>query len=218
MASSDYADDLKIGPEILKNFNEMYRKLRNTLRWMLGSLAHHDPKEAIPFNEMPELERLMLHSLAELDPQIRKAYAEFDYKRIVALLSTFMNTELSAFYFDIRKDALYCDPISSRTRRAALSVIDKLCDCLTKWLAPILVFTAEEVFLARHPEKSGCLRACRALPESPDGVDGRGAGGEVGEDRRNSPRRHRGHRGRESGETLRLEPGGGARSLYQQRL
>ena len=167
VASSDYADDLKIGPEILKNFNEMYRKLRNTLRWMLGSLAHHDPKEAIPFNEMPELERLMLHSLAELDPVIRRAYAEFDYKKIVSWLSAFMNTELSAFYFDIRKDALYCDPLSSRTRRAALSVIDRLADCLTKWLAPILVFTAEEVFLARHPEKADASVHLELFPKVP---------------------------------------------------
>ena len=168
VASSDYADDLKIGPEILKNFNEMYRKLRNTLRWMLGSLAHHDPKEAIPFNEMPELERLMLHSLAELDPQIRKAYAEFDYKRIVALLSTFMNTELSAFYFDIRKDALYCDPISSRTRRAALSVIDRLCDCLTKWLAPHPGVHGGGGVPRAPSGKGRCLRACRAFSERAD--------------------------------------------------
>ena len=167
VASSDYADDLKIGPEILKNFNEMYRKLRNTLRWMLGSLAHHDPKEAIPFNEMPELERLMLHSLAELDPVIRRAYAEFDYKKIVSSLSAFMNTELSAFYFDIRKDALYCDPLSSRTRRAALTVIDRLCDCLTKWLAPILVFTAEEVWLALHPEKADASVHLELFPKVP---------------------------------------------------
>ena len=111
VAASDYSDDLKIGPEILKNFNETYRKLRNTIRWMLGSLAHFEVKEAAVFNEMPELERLMLHQLAELDPVIRKAYADFDYKKVISSLSAFMNTELSAFYFDIRKDTLYCDPL-----------------------------------------------------------------------------------------------------------
>ena len=151
VAASDYSDDLKIGPEILKNFTETYRKLRNTLRWMLGTLKHYEPKEATVFNEMPELERLMLHQLAELDPVIRRAYAEFDYKKVISSLSAFMNTELSAFYFDIRKDVLYCDPISSPTRRAALSVVNTLCDCLIKWLAPILVFTCEEAWLARHP-------------------------------------------------------------------
>ncbi len=167
VAASDYADDLKIGPEILKNFNEMYRKLRNTLRWMLGSLAHFEPKEAAVFNEMPELERLMLHSLAELDPIIRKAYAEFDYKKIIQLLSNFMNTELSAFYFDIRKDALYCDPISSHKRHAALTVIDHLLDCLTKWLAPILVFTAEETWLARHPDLAEASVHLQLFPKVP---------------------------------------------------
>ena len=172
VASSDYADDLKIGPEILKNFNEMYRKLRNTLRWMLGSLTHYEPKEAIVFNEMPELERLMLHSLAELDPVIRKAYAEFDYKKVISSLSAFMNTELSAFYFDIRKDALYCDPLSSRTRHASLSVINTLYDCLVKWLAPILVFTCEEAWLARHPDDADASVHLAAVPEGAGALAG----------------------------------------------
>ncbi|MBY0612364.1 MAG: isoleucine--tRNA ligase [Beijerinckiaceae bacterium] len=168
VAASDYSDDLKIGPEILKTFTETYRKLRNTIRWMLGSLAHFQPKEAAVFNEMPELERLMLHSLAELDPVIRKAYAEFDYKKVISALSAFMNTELSAFYFDIRKDTLYCDPLSSLTRHAALTVVNTLFDCLVRWLAPILVFTAEEAWLARHPgdeEASVHLQTFAKVPE-----------------------------------------------------
>ena len=85
VAASDYSDDLRIGPEILKTFVETYRKLRNTIRWMLGSLAHYDAgAEKIGFAEFPELERLMLHRLAELDADIREAYARFDYKRVVA--------------------------------------------------------------------------------------------------------------------------------------
>jgi len=100
---------------------------------------------------MPELERLMLHRLAELDATVRQAYVEFDYKRIFATLSTFMTNDLSAFYFDIRKDALYCDPYSSATRKAALTVIDEIFRCTVVWLAPMLCFTAEEAWLSRYP-------------------------------------------------------------------
>ncbi|MFM9848582.1 MAG: isoleucine--tRNA ligase [Hyphomicrobiaceae bacterium] len=154
VAASDYADDLRIGPEILKTFVETYRKIRNTLRWMLGTLAHYDPKRTVSLKEMPELERLMLHRLAELDEAIRKAYAEYDYKRVVAVLSQFMNTDLSAFYFDVRKDALYCEPYSSAKRRAALEVIEQIFRCTTVWLAPLLCFTAEETWLARYPSET----------------------------------------------------------------
>jgi isoleucyl-tRNA synthetase len=100
---------------------------------------------------MPELERLMLHRLAELDPLIRQAYADFDYKRIFAVLNAFMTSDLSAFYFDIRKDALYCDPYSSATRKACLTVLDHLFRATVCWLAPMLCFTAEEAWLARDP-------------------------------------------------------------------
>ena len=115
VCATDYADDQRIGPEILKNTIETYRKLRNTIRWMLGTLHHFKQGDAVPFAQMPELERLMLHQLAAQSAVVRKAYAEFDYKTVVASLSAFMNTELSAFYFDIRKDMLYCDPPSSST-------------------------------------------------------------------------------------------------------
>ncbi|MEJ0075499.1 MAG: isoleucine--tRNA ligase [Alphaproteobacteria bacterium] len=151
VTASDYADDIRFGPEILKNFTEIYRKLRNTLRWMLGNLAHFRPEDRVAVAKMPELERLMLHRLAELDAQVRQAYAEFDYKRIFAALNQFMTVDLSAFYFDIRKDALYCDPYSSVTRKAALTVIDEVFRCTVTWLAPMLCFTAEEAFLARYP-------------------------------------------------------------------
>jgi isoleucyl-tRNA synthetase len=156
VASSDYSDDLRIGREILKTFIETYRKLRNTIRWMLGALKHFDGKP-VAHRDMPELERLMLHRLAELDPVIRKAYAEYDYKRVVSELSLFLNTDLSAFYFDIRKDTLYCEPASSLKRKAALSVVDRLCDCVLRWLAPILVFTSEEAWLALNPDAQGSI-------------------------------------------------------------
>ncbi|TCR61463.1 isoleucine--tRNA ligase [Bosea sp. BK604] len=154
VAAADYSDDLRIGKEILKTFVETYRKLRNTMRWMLGTLAHfsEDIRVAGPAS-MPELERLMLHRLAELGPQVEEAYRTYDYKRVVNLLSQFMNTELSAFYFDVRKDTLYCDPLSSHARKSALTVVDHLFRCLTTWLAPILVFTSEEAWLERYPQK-----------------------------------------------------------------
>ncbi|MCR4521253.1 MULTISPECIES: isoleucine--tRNA ligase [Bosea] len=154
VAAADYSDDLRIGKEILKTFVETYRKLRNTMRWMLGTLAHfsEDVRVADP-QTMPELERLMLHRLAELGPQVEEAYRAYDYKKVVFLLSQFMNTELSAFYFDVRKDALYCDPLSSHVRKSALTVVDHLFRCLTTWLAPILVFTAEEAWLDRYPDQ-----------------------------------------------------------------
>ncbi len=150
VCASDYADDLRIGPEILKTTADTYRKLRNTIRWMLGSLAHFHEDERVKHDAMPELERLMLHRLAELDEVVRKAYADFDYKRIFAALSAFMTADLSAFYFDIRKDALYCDPYSSLTRKASLTVIDHLFRCTVTWLAPMLCFTAEESWAARY--------------------------------------------------------------------
>jgi len=152
VCASDYADDLRIGPEILKTTVETYRKLRNTLRWMLGNLAHLDPGERVDVRRMPELERLMLHRLAELDATVRRHYSDFDYKRIFAALSAFMTVDLSAFYFDIRKDALYCDPISSVTRKACLTVLERLFTCTVTWLAPMLPFTAEEAWLARDPQ------------------------------------------------------------------
>jgi isoleucyl-tRNA synthetase len=146
VAACDYTDDQRIGPEILKNTVETYRKLRNTIRWMLGTLHHFKPGEEIARSEMPELERYMLHLLGEQDAVVRKAYAEYDYKTVVATLSAFMNSELSAFYFDIRKDTLYCDPPSSVARKAALTTIDIICDAVLKWLAPILSFTADEAW------------------------------------------------------------------------
>ncbi len=151
VASCDYWDDQRIGPEILKQTIETYRKLRNTVRWMLGNLAHfHDDERVRHAEQMPALERLMLHRLVELDALVRQAYADFDYKRIFAALNNFMITDLSAFYFDIRKDALYCDPASSTTRKACLTVLDAIFRCTVTWLAPLLCFTAEEAWTSRY--------------------------------------------------------------------
>lgn len=150
VAGSDYSDDMRIGPEIMKTFGETYRKMRNTIRWMVGSLAHHDGV-SVAYDKMPELEQYMLHMLSELDAPIKEAYANFDYKNVISTLNTFMSNDLSAFYFDIRKDSLYCDPKSSVTRKSALTVISVICDALLKWLAPIMCFTSEEAWLELHP-------------------------------------------------------------------
>ncbi|MDR3372241.1 MAG: class I tRNA ligase family protein, partial [Ancalomicrobiaceae bacterium] len=151
VTTADYGEDQRIGPEILKTNAETYRKLRNTIRWMLGTLAHHEPEHEVAFADMPELERYMLGRLAETDQTVRAAYAEYDFKRVVAAISNFMIVDLSAFYFDIRKDALYCEAYSSGLRRAALTVVDRLFKHLTIWLAPLLPFTAEEAWIARFP-------------------------------------------------------------------
>jgi isoleucyl-tRNA synthetase len=165
--ATDYWDDQRIGPETLKTTVDTYRKLRNTLRWMLGNLAHLHGEERVSLADMPELERLMLHRLAELDPLVRGAYADFDYKRIFATLNAFMTVDLSAFYFDIRKDALYCDPYSSLKRRACLAVLDHLFRCTVTWLAPMLSFTAEEAWLARDPAAASVhLESFPAVPAS----------------------------------------------------
>ncbi len=150
VATCDYSDDMRIGPEILKSATENYRKLRNTFRYMLGALDGFSDKEKIAPAKMPELERYILHKLAELGQGVAEAYKVYDYKRACALLTNFMNVELSSFYFDIRKDALYCDPLSSVKRCSTRTVMHELFHCLTTWWAPVLVFTMEEVWLQRY--------------------------------------------------------------------
>ena len=149
VAQVDFTNDQRIGPEILKGVADSYRRLRNTMRFMLGSLADFDPANAVEPAGMPELERWVLHRLAELDQVVRDGYAAYDFQGVFRALFDFATLDLSAFYFDIRKDALYCDG-DGETSRAALTVLDILHNRLTKWLAPILTFTMEEVWLERH--------------------------------------------------------------------
>jgi isoleucyl-tRNA synthetase len=149
--TTDYWEDQRLGRNILQTNIDTYRKLRNTIRWMLGTLAHDEGRE-VALEDMPQLERLMLHRLTELAEIVRRGYDAFDFKRITKALNDFMVVELSAFYFDIRKDALYCDAPSSARRHAALFVVRHLFDALVKWLAPMLPFTMEEAWLARHPK------------------------------------------------------------------
>ena len=163
--SSDTSEDLRIGPEILKQQAELYRRLRNTLRWVLGSLDGFSEAERVPVAEMPELERWVLHRLTEMDALLRTATRTYDWTGAYPALHGFCATDLSAFYFDVRKDALYCDRPDDLTRRAARTVLDHLHRCLTIWLAPVLCFTAEESWSTRFGDASSVhLEQFPALP------------------------------------------------------
>jgi isoleucyl-tRNA synthetase len=153
VAQTDYTNDQRIGDEILKGTADSYRRLRNTMRYMLGSLPDFDASKAVARDDMPELEQLMLHKLAVLDGVVRSGYARFDFQGVFRAIFDFATLDLSSFYFDIRKDALYCDGDTTR-RLAALTVLDHLYARLTTWLAPILPFTMEEVWLERHGAES----------------------------------------------------------------
>jgi isoleucyl-tRNA synthetase len=152
VVGSDYTDDLRIGDEIVKRQVDAYRKLRNTMRFMLGNLAGFSDEERLPLEQMPDLERWALHRLWALDCHVRQCCDSFDFHDMYVQLYNFCTNDLSAFYFDIRKDSFYCDPADSVERRAARTVLDQVFRCLTTWLAPFLCFTAEEVWLTRFPE------------------------------------------------------------------
>ena len=165
VAQSDYSADLRIGAEILKGVADGYRRLRNTMRFMLGSLAEFSEADRIDPADMPELERWVLHRLAELDHKVRTGYTAYDFQGVFSAIFNFATVELSAFYFDVRKDALYCDGDTPR-RRAARTVLDILFHRLTTWLAPVLVFTMEEVWLERFPGDKASVHLTD-IPETP---------------------------------------------------
>jgi isoleucyl-tRNA synthetase len=150
----DYTEDHRIGDEILKGIADQYRKLRNTFRYLLGALDGFTEAERLDVAEMPELERYVLSLLADLDGTLRQATTDFDFNSYVRALVDFCNEDLSAFFFDIRKDVLYCDAPDSITRRAYRTVLDILFHALIRYAAPILVFTAEEVWQSRYPGES----------------------------------------------------------------
>ncbi|MGR3435513.1 MAG: isoleucine--tRNA ligase [Shimia sp.] len=146
VAQTDYTHDQRLGPEILKGTADGYRRLRNTFRFLLGSRVEGSP--AVAPGDMPELERWVLHRLAELDGVVREGYRAFDFQGVFRALFDFATLDLSSVYFDIRKDALYCDGDTAR-RRACRHVLDLILERLNAWLAPVLVFTMEEVWLER---------------------------------------------------------------------
>ena len=165
VAQTDYTNDQRIGPEILKGTADSYRRLRNTMRFMLGALSHFSESDRVEASEMPELERWVLHRLAELDHRVRTGYSAYDFQGVFQALFNFCTVELSAFYFDIRKDVLYCDG-DTPERRAARTVMDILFHRLTTWLAPVLVFTMEEVWLERFPGEESSVHLID-MPETP---------------------------------------------------
>jgi len=179
-ASADYWDDTRISDEIIKGTVETYRKLRNTLRYMLGALDGYMPAEAIDAKDMPGLERFILHRLAELDGEVRAAFKVFDFKRVMTAIVNFVNVELSAVYFDIRKDALYCDPsfaaakawdaetsVYGDRRRAVRTVMAAVMERLLCWLAPVMPFTTDEAFGESHLKGSAESVHLKLFPETP---------------------------------------------------
>ena len=165
VAQADYSTDLRIGPEILKGVADSYRRLRNTMRFLLGALSENTNKDRVDVQDMPELERWVLHRLSELDSLVRGAYKRYDFQRVYQEIFTFATLDLSSFYFDIRKDSLYCDSDTSR-RRAARMVLGILFHRLTSWLAPILVFTMEEAWLERYNSDDSSIHL-NDFPDTP---------------------------------------------------
>ena len=152
VVSSDFTDDLRVGQEIMKANVESYRKIRNTFRFILGNLDNFSEEEIIPYNEMPELEKYILHKLFLINDQVRNGYESYDLKSVFQTLLNFSNLDLSSFYFDIRKDSLYCDSPNSNVRKSTRTVLDILFNYLVTWFAPIICFTSEEVRKYRFPE------------------------------------------------------------------
>ncbi len=164
--NSDTAEDLRIGKTILEQQAELYRRLRNSLRWILGGLDGFSEAERVPHEQMPELERWVLHRLSELDARVRGAVASHDWSGVVPEIHGFCASDLSAFWFDIRKDALYCDGAASLRRRAVRTVLHHLHECLCTWLAPVLCFTADEAWRARFGEGAESVHL-QLFPEIP---------------------------------------------------
>ena len=157
VVSSDFTEDLRVGQEIMKANVESYRKIRNTFRFLLGNLHEFKDEEIVPYHEMPELEKYILHKLSIIDEKVKKNYREYDLKSVFQDLLNFSNLDLSSFYFDIRKDTLYCDSPNSLSRRATRTVLDIIFNYLVVWFSPILCFTTEEVLSSRFPDNKSSI-------------------------------------------------------------
>ncbi len=166
VAQTDYFEDVRIGKEVLAGTSDAYRKLRNSFRYLLGALEGFGEEEKLPVAQMPELEHYILHKLAALDTELRAAANAFEFNRYTRALTDFANEDLSAFYFDIRKDSLYCDAPADPKRRGYRTVLDLLFHALVRYAAPILPFTTEEVWQARFPSEEGSVHLLE-WPELP---------------------------------------------------
>ena len=166
VAQADYTADLRIGPEILKGVADSYRRLRNTMRFILGNLNDFDDAEKVDAADMPELEQWVLHRVAELDTVVRDGYAAYDFQGVFSQVFHFATVDLSSFYFDVRKDVLYCDDVNGNRRKSARTVLDILFHRLTTWLAPMLCFTMEDVWLERHADADASIHLVD-MPDTP---------------------------------------------------
>ena len=149
VASSNYAEDLRIDYSILDQHSESYRKIRNTFRYLLGNINDKFEDinlEQIKVEDLPELEQFMLSKLYLLDIKFKSYFHNYDFHNLYKELLSFCTVDLSAFYFDIRKDTLYCDPLDSEKRQSCIIVLNVLLNSLLKWFAPILSFTTEEIY------------------------------------------------------------------------
>jgi len=165
-ATVDYMEDQRIGKTILATVTDSYRKLRNTMRYLLGALDGFTDAERVAPADMPPLEQYILHRLWQLDGQVREAYEGYRFNEVVRPLLDFCQSDLSVFFFDIRKDSLYCDRPDSIARRSARTVMDLIFERLTIWLGPLMTFTMEEAWATRFPDAgSNCLRV---FPQTPD--------------------------------------------------
>ncbi len=167
VALSDYSEDLRIGKQIIQTTVDAYRKLRNSVRYLLGALKGYDASEAVDYADLPPLERYILHEVQRLDVAVREAYASYDFAGVFRPVGEFCSQTLSALYFDIRKDSLYCDRPDSVTRRACRTVMNILFDRLTLWLGPIMTFTMEEAWKSRNPAaQANLFRVLEPAPEA----------------------------------------------------
>ena len=167
VASTDYFDDVRIGKEVLSTASDAYRKLRNTFRYLLGALDGFEESERVGVEAMPELERYVLYRLGKLDRELKEAAHDYEFNRYIRALTDFAQDDLSAFFFDIRKDSLYCDAPADPKRRAYRTVLDVLFHALVRYAAPVLCFTAEEVWQARYPSDDGSVHFLE-WPEVPE--------------------------------------------------
>ncbi|HKR20570.1 MAG TPA: isoleucine--tRNA ligase [Stellaceae bacterium] len=167
VVAANYADDLRIGPEILKQQSEIYRRLRNTLRYLLGALNGFTERERLAEAQLPELESWVLHRLHALDGIVRGCLEAYDFHTMFTELHAFCAVDLSAFYFDVRKDSLYCDSPGDLRRRAVRTVLDRVFDALVRWLAPVLCFTAEEAWLCRQGDGDDSSVHFQPYPQIP---------------------------------------------------
>ena len=171
VVGSDYSEDLRIGPDIVRHHTDIYRRLRNTLRFLLGNLAGFDETERLPVADMPELDRWVLHRLSELDGKVRQACVDYEFHPLFTELHTFCSVDLSAFYFDIRKDALYCERDDSIKRRAVRTVLDEVFSCLTAWLCPVYLLYSGRSVARAFPRRVGECSSS-AIPKYTCGLAG----------------------------------------------